>query len=266
MDTLGINFWALFLLWKPVFEIIILWFVIYHIMLFFEGTRAVQVLRGIIILLVAFFLFQRLNFTILDWLLTKLFGISVIAILIIFHPEIRQGLARLGQRHLFGTSLREEEWDVILKETGRAVDNLLRENIGALIAIEKTDSLSSYIESGVVMDARVSSDLLENIFTPKSMLHDGGVIIQHGRIAAAGCLFPLTQSQELNRIYGTRHRAALGLSEETDAIVIVVSEERQDVSLIYRGQFYRDLDRDGLINKTKEMLRQKRQDNGQGQG
>ncbi|MFH0762924.1 MAG: diadenylate cyclase, partial [Candidatus Omnitrophota bacterium] len=182
--------WVVFLLWKPLVEITILWFVIYHIMLFFEGTRAIQVLRGVIILLAAFFLFQRLNFTILDWLLTKLFGISVIAILIIFHPEIRQGLARLGQRHLFGTTLRKEEWDYILKEIGRAVDNLSRENIGAIIAIEKTDSLSAYIESGVVLDARITSDLIEAVFTPRSILHDGGLIIQHGRIAAAGCLFP----------------------------------------------------------------------------
>lgn len=169
MNTSGINFWAVFLLWKPIFEVIILWFVIYHIMLFFEGTRAVQVMRGIIILLVAFFLFQRLNLTILDWLLTKLFGISIIAILIIFHPEIRQGLARLGQGHLFGTTLREEEWDFLLKEIGRAVDNLLRENIGALIAIEKTDSLSSYIESGVLIDGRISSDLIETVFTPRAI-------------------------------------------------------------------------------------------------
>jgi diadenylate cyclase len=257
---------AVFLLWKPFFEIIILWFVIYHIMLFFEGTRAIQVLRGIVILLVAFFLFQRLNLTILDWLLTKLFGISVIAILIIFHPEIRQGLARLGQRHLFGTALREEEWDYILKEIGRAVDNLSRENIGALIAIEKTDSLSTYIESGVSLDARITSDLIETIFTPRSILHDGGLIIQHGRIAAAGCLFPLTQSQELSRIYGTRHRAALGLSEESDAIIIVVSEERQDVSLIYRGQFYRDLNKEELLSKVKEIIKLKKEEDGQSTG
>src|SRR3989338_5369656 len=108
--------------WKPIIEILILWFVIYHIMLFFEGTRAIQVLRGIIILLVAFFVFQKLGLEILNWLLTKLFAISVIAILIIFHPEIRQGLARLGQRHLFGTSESEEELDYILKQIGQATE------------------------------------------------------------------------------------------------------------------------------------------------
>lgn len=249
----------IFLFWKPVIEILILWFVIYHIMLFFEGTRAIQVLRGIITLLVAFFLFQMLSLQILNWLLTKLFGISVIAILVIFHPEIRQGLARLGQRHLFGTSLREEEIDYILKQIGEATENLAKNKIGALIAIEKNDPLAAYIESGVIIDGRVSSDLIENIFTPNSLLHDGGLIIQHGRIIAAGCIFPLTENQDLNRIYGTRHRAALGLSEETDAIVIIVSEERQDMSLVYRGKLHKDLSKEEMLLKIKETIKLKKE-------
>jgi len=244
---------------RPVVEILILWFVIYHIMLFFEGTRAIQVLRGIIILLVAFFLFEKLNFAILDWLLTKLFAISVIAILIIFHPEIRQGLARLGQRHLFGTSLREEEWDYILKEICKAVENLSKAKVGALIAIEKNDPLSAYIESGAPIDARVTSDLIETIFTPNSLLHDGGLVIHQGRIAAAGCLFPLNQNQELSRMFGTRHRAALGLSEESDALIIIVSEERQDISLVYRGKLYKDLSCEELFSKVKEIIQLKKE-------
>lgn len=247
------------LFWKPVFEILILWFMIYHIMLFFEGTRAIQVLRGIITLLVAFFLFQMFGLQILNWLLTKLFGISVIAILIIFHPEIRQGLARLGQRHLFGTSLREEETDYILKQIGEAAENLSKNKIGALIAMEKNDPLAAYIESGVIIDGRVSSDLIENIFTPNSLLHDGGLIIQHGRIIAAGCIFPLTENQDLSRIYGTRHRAALGLSEETDAIVIIVSEERQDMSLVYRGRLHKDLSKEEMLLKIKEAIKLKKE-------
>ncbi len=245
-------------IWKPVVEIFILWIVIYYILLFFEGTRAVHVLRGIVILLVAFFLFQKLNLGVLDWLLTKLFGISVIAILIIFHPEIRQGLARLGQRHLiFGASLREEAMDLMLKEIGKAAENLSRDKIGALIAIEKRDPLTAYIESGALIDANVSADLIQAIFTPNNPLHDGGMIVQHGRIIAAGCLFPLTTNQELSRIFGTRHRAAIGLSEETDAIIIVVSEERQDMSLVYRGKLYKDLSRDDLLNKIKEIIKLK---------
>lgn len=245
-------------LWKPIVEIAILWVVIYHLMLFFEGTRAVQVLRGIVVLLVAFFLFQRLGLQVLDWLLAKLFGISIIAILIIFHPEIRQGLARLGQRHLFGASLRGEELDLVLRELGKAAENLAKDKIGAIIAIEKKDPLAGYIESGVLLDAKASADLIEAIFTPNNPLHDGGLIVQQGRLIAAGCLFPLTQNQDLSRIFGTRHRAALGLSEETDAIVIVVSEERQDISLVYRGKLYKDLSRDDLLTKIKEIIKLKK--------
>lgn len=247
-------------MWKTIVEITILWFVIYQIMLFFEGTRAIQVLRGIVVILVAFFLFQKLGLEALDWLLTKLFAISVLAILIIFHPEIRQGLARLGQRHLFGTMLREEELDQLLKQVGEAADNLCKNKIGALIAIEKNDPLAAYIETAAAIDARASSELIETIFTPKSPLHDGGLIIQHGRIAAAGCLFPLTENQTLSRIYGTRHRAALGLSEETDAILIVISEERQDISLAYNGKFYKDLGQKDIIAKVKELIKLKKED------
>jgi diadenylate cyclase len=244
--------------WKTIVEVIILWVMIYHILLFFEGTRAVQVLRGIVILVVAFFVFQRLNFQVLDWLLTKLFGISVIAFLIIFHPEIRQGLARLGQRHPFNTALREEDLLLALQEVARACESLIKDKIGALIAIEKKDSLAAYIGSGVAIDGRVSSDLIQAIFTPNNPLHDGGLILQQGRIVAAGCLFPLTQNQELSRIFGTRHRAALGLSEETDAIIIVVSEERQDISLVYRGRLYKDLSREDLLSRVKEIIKTKK--------
>jgi len=246
-------------MWKPAIEILILWFVIYHILIFFEGSRAIQVLRGIIILLLAFFLFERMNFQVLDWLLTNLFGTSVIAVLIIFHSEIRQGLARLGQRQLFGTVLREEELSQMLKEIGDAVEHISKDKFGAIIAIEKNDPLTSYIESGQLIDASVSSDLIQAIFTPNNPLHDGGLIIQHGRIAAAGCFFPLTQNQDLSRIFGTRHRAALGLSEETDAMIIIVSEERHDVSLVYSGKLYKDLSRENLVSQIKEVIRLKKE-------
>lgn len=178
--------------------------------------------------------------------------------LIIFHPEIRQGLARLGQRHLFGTVLREEELELILREIIKACDILSKNKIGALIALEKEISLKSYIESGVVIDANVSSELIQTIFTPNSLLHDGGMIIQHGRISAAGCLFPLTENQDLSRIFGMRHRAAIGLSEETDAIVITISEERGDMSLAYQSRLYQGLNREEMLLKTKEFIKIKK--------
>lgn len=247
---------ASILFWKPFSEIIILWFLIYRIMLFFEDTRAVYALRGIIILLVAFVLFKQLDFEVMEWLFTKLFGISVLAVLIIFHPEIRQGLAKLGRQHLIGPVLKAEEWDYVLIQIGKAADDLSKEKIGALIAIEKNDSLSAYIQSGVNIDAHISSELIGTIFNPKSILHDGGMVVRQDRIIAAGCLFPLTENQELSRIFGTRHRAALGLSEETDALIIAVSEERQDVTLFYKAKMYKDLSREELISKIREIVTQ----------
>ncbi|HNQ50986.1 MAG TPA: diadenylate cyclase CdaA [Candidatus Omnitrophota bacterium] len=243
--------------WKPGLEILFLWILIYHALVFFEGTRAIQVWRGIIVLLAIFFLVQYLSLNILNWIFDKLLGISVLAIMVIFHPEIRQGLARLGQHNMFRTPLREEELDIMLKELGKAVEGLCRDKFGALIAIEKSDPLTPFIETGDRIDALVTSDLLHTIFTPNSMLHDGGVIIQSGRIAAAGCLFPLTQNQDLSRVFGTRHRAALGLSEETDALIIVISEERHDVSLVHESRLYKDLSKDELLVKIKNILNPK---------
>ncbi|HNX81965.1 MAG TPA: diadenylate cyclase CdaA [Candidatus Omnitrophota bacterium] len=243
--------------WKPALEVFILWFLIYHIMLFFEGTRAIQVLRGIIILLLAFFIFQKFDFIVLDWLFSKLFAFSILAILVIFHPEIRQGLARLGQRHLFETPLREEELDLVLREVCKATTELSRTKSGALIVLAKEVPLSEFIETGVPLDAKVTSELIQTVFAPNTLLHDGGLIIQNGRIIAAGCLFPLTQKHDLDRMFGTRHRAALGISEITDAIVIVVSEERQDISVVYHGKLYRDLGEDELLVKMKELIKKK---------
>jgi diadenylate cyclase len=241
-------------LWKPAVEISILWFFIYRIILFLAGTRALKVLLGILILLITFFLSQQFNLQVIEWLFTKLFGISVIALLIIFSPEIRQGLAQLGKRQLFTPPFKEEELDLVLREISDAAENLTENKIGAIIAIEKNDSLNPYIESGVIIDARITSDLIQAIFTPNNPLHDGAIIIRQGRIAAASCLFPLAHNKDLSRIYGTRHRAALGLSEETDAILIIVSEERRDISLVYRGRLHKDIARAELADKIKGTI------------
>lgn len=248
----------LVLSWKPITEVIILWFFIYHIIHFFEGTRSLQVVRGIIMLLLVFFISQKFNLIVLGWLLKKLFGISVIAILIIFHPEIRQGLAQLGKRNIFRTILKDDDPHAFVEQIVEACKNLALNKLGGLIAIEKNDSLAAYVQSGETIDARVSADLIQAIFTPNNPLHDGGLIIQHGRITAAGCIFPLAINQELSRVFGTRHRAALSLSEETDAILIIVSEERRDVSIIYRKKFYRDLSNAELESKIKELIKTKK--------
>ncbi|MFA5093386.1 MAG: diadenylate cyclase CdaA [Candidatus Omnitrophota bacterium] len=245
------------LYWKPIIEIIILWFLIYHILLFFVGTRALQALKGIIIILFAFLIFQRFDFFVLNRLFRELFGLSVIAILVIFSPEIRQGLASIGKGGVFKTNQKEEGLDFIINQIAKACESLAQNKFGALIAIEKNDSLSTYIQTGEALDSRICAELIEAIFTPNNPLHDGGLIIQKNRIAAAGCIFPLTANQELSRIFGTRHRAALGLSEDVDAILIIVSEERQDISIIYRKKFYKDLGGQQLETKIKELLLEK---------
>lgn len=244
--------------WKIFVELAILWFIFYRIMLFFEGTRSVQVLRGIIVLVFAFFIFQILRLETLDWLFTHLFGISVIGILIIFQPEIRQGLARLGQRNIFKTALYEEEIEEMLKEIVEAADVLGRSKIGALIALEKEDSLGDYIESGIKIDSHVTAELIQTIFTPNSLLHDGGLVIQNDRIVAAACLFPLTEKADLNRLFGTRHRAAIGLAEQTDAAVVIVSEETGDISFCHNGKLMRDLDLKTLLENLKTNFTHKK--------
>lgn len=246
--------------WRPFFEIIILWYAIYRILLFFEGTRARNVLRGIIVLIVLFFIFQRLGLRTLDWIMAKIFAISVIGIFIIFQPELRQGLARLGRRHIIFTSavLKEEELEVLIKQLVETAANFSEKKIGALIALERDDSLRNYIDSGIHIDAVISEELLEAIFVHFSPLHDGGIIIVGTRIVAAGCLFPLTDNTKLSRTYGTRHRAALGLAEDTDAVVIAVSEETGKISLATEGHMIGDISKDELARTLRNLLRQKR--------
>lgn len=249
------------LLWRPFIEVIILWYVIYHILIFFERTRARNVLRGLIVLIVAFFICQRLGLSTLDWIMTKIFAISVIGIFILFQPELRQGLARLGggRSNVFTSlALKEEELEVLIKQLSTTAEDFSTKKIGTLIALERENSLGVYIDSGIQIDAMISGELLESIFIHHSPLHDGGVVVVGSRVAAAACLFPLTDNMRLSRSYGTRHRAALGLSEDTDAIVIVVSEETGKISLATEGHMINDISKEELARTLRNLLRQKR--------
>lgn len=246
-----------FFIWdviKPAIEIAILWGVFYRILAFFEGTRAFQVLKGISYLLIAFIVSQILGLDILNWLLTKFFAISIIALMIIFQQELRQGLARLGQRHLFNISLEEAEIIEIIEELATTVYKLSRGKTGALIAIEREIKLRTYIESGVVIDSKISAELLQSIFNPLAPLHDGGVIISGDRIVAVSCLFPLSENPNFNKIIGTRHRAALGITEQTDTIVILVSEETGEISVATDGKFIPVINRERFVNTLKGLL------------
>jgi diadenylate cyclase len=224
---------------------------------FFEGSRAFQVFKGIIYLLVAFLISQVLGLDTLNWLLTKFFAISIIALIIIFQQELRHGLARLGQQHFFNFGLEESEIIAIIEELTSAAYKLSRQKIGGLIAIERETKLKPYIESGITIDAQISTEMIQSIFNPQSPIHDGGIITRGNRIAAVSCLFPLSDNPNFSKIIGTRHRAALGITEQTDAVVIMISEETAEISVACDGRFIPIVNRERLVNILKDLLIQK---------
>lgn len=239
-------------LWRPLLEIAIIWFVLYTVFRFIQGTRTVQVLMGLIVIAIFFHVARFLELTTINWVLTKLFAIGIFALLIIFQPELRRALTRLGQ-HAVLTSFFQTGG--VIDEVVKACEVMSRARCGALIAIERDVGLKNYIESGVLVDSQVTSELLLTIFYPNTPLHDGGIIIRGDRVASAGSLFPLTQSVEVSKTLGTRHRAAIGLTEETDAVCILVSEETGSIAVAVQGKLKRDLDGDGLLRVLKGLFR-----------
>ena len=221
--------------WRDVVEIAIVAVVIYRILLVFVGTRAIRMLLGFFSLVGIYVISRILGLTLIEYLLTTLFQFGVIAVLIVFQPELRSALASLGQNRIFRAFSRMQASEVV-EEIVEAVEDLSRGKVGAIVAIEQEIGLGEYLETGTPLQARVSAPLLQNIFTPYSLLHDGATVLRGDEIIAAGVILPLTQFPVTDRTLGTRHRAALGLSEETDALVIVVSEETGIVSVAHRGR------------------------------
>ncbi len=240
--------------WKAVVEIIILWMVVYRIFLFLKGTKAVYLLRGIIFLVISLLVFQMLGFPVLTRLLTYFFAFFLILIVIIFQPELREGLIHLGKRHIFYIEPKKEEIENTLREIVAAAGALARKKEGALIAITREIGLKRYIESGIFLNADLTSELIQNIFYSGAPLHDGGVIVQGTKVIAASCLFPLSDNPTLGKTVGMRHRAAVGLSEHSDAVVVMVSEENGSISLAINGQLTRDLTPTDLFTILKGQL------------
>src|SRR5438445_3772178 len=204
---------------------------------FVRGTRGAPVVTGFLVVLLAFVLVSfLLDLKELRYLLGVFSAAFVVAILVIFQPELRRMLAELGNLPLFTTAHEQRENIEIIVQT---VERLADVRIGALLAIEQSIQLQEAVESGIIVDCQASPEMLETIFFPNNAIHDGGVIIKGDRIAYAACIFPLTQRQDLNKSLGTRHRAAIGLSEETDAVVVAVSEETGAISYAYKGQLVR---------------------------
>ena len=227
-----------------VIDVLIVAFLLYKLFTLMSGTRAVHMFFGLIILFFLSVVAQWMNLMALNWIVSSLKTVWVIAFVIIFQPELRRALASLGQNRVLSRFFSQETGAI--PEIVRAASRMADKGIGAIIVLEKDMGLKNYIETGTRIEARVTSELLETIFTPKSPLHDGAVIIQNDRIVAAGTILPLTQDQRLSAALGTRHRAALGLAEETDAVIIVVSEETHAISMATAGKLKRKIDTNTL--------------------
>ncbi len=226
--------------WRDVLEVALVSFAIYRVLLLVYRTRAMQVLAGIIVLAITYGIAYLLNLAMIVYLLTLVFSYGAIALLVVFAPELRAALAQIGRSPMSRLFAHMAETE-IADEIADAVERLSRSGIGAIIAIEREVSIEEYAQSGSEMNAKVSADLLATIFTPYSPLHDGAVLIRGDTIIGAGCILPLSQAALVDRSLGTRHRAALGLSEETDALVVVVSEETAAITVAANGRLWREI-------------------------
>ncbi len=226
--------------WRDPLEIALVAYALYRVLRLFHGTRTLQIVTGLGILLAIHAAAWILHLELISFLLGYVFQYGAIALLVVFAPELRSALAHLGQARL-ARVFRQMEDREVTEEIVDAVERLSRSGIGAIIAIEREVPLDQWAESGSPMEAKVSADLVLTIFTPYSPLHDGAVLVRGDLIIAAGCILPLSQKPLADRALGTRHRAALGLSDESDALVVVVSEERSTVSVAERGRLWREL-------------------------
>lgn len=226
--------------WRDLLEIGIVALALYRALLLLHGTRAVQMLIGIMVIVLVYVAAWVAKLTVILTILNFIFSFAPIAAVVLFAPELRAGLAHLGQSRVT-RFFRRMDTSEVAEEVADAVERLSRSGIGAIMAVEREVGLGDYVQSGSEMQAKVSADLLTTIFTPYSPLHDGAVIIRGDTIIGAGCILPLSQAHIDDRSLGTRHRAALGLSEETDALVIVVSEETATISVASMGQLERPL-------------------------
>src|SRR5687767_2754038 len=231
-------------IWRPVVEILILAIGIYYVASFVRGTRGSAIFTGTLVLLLTLGLISNwLELQVLQWLLSIFSPFFAVSVIVIFQPEIRRMLAQLGSLQLFYSAHEQRENIEVIVQT---VERLADVRIGSLIAIEQSIQLHEAAESGIPVDCIATPEMLETIFFPNNAIHDGGIIIKGDRIAYAACIFPLTQRQDLSKTLGTRHRAAIGLSEETDAVVVVVSEETGSISHVYKGQLVRGVTQEEL--------------------
>lgn len=241
------------LTWRDAVDVLVVAVIIYNLLLLVRGTRAVQMLGGLAFVGVVYYIAQLAELPTVQKILENLLIVLPFAIIVLFQQEIRRALANVGRNPLWGLTKQQKVvssfGDIVLAAT-----TLSSRRVGALIVIERLQGLRNYIENGIPLESLLSYDLLINLFTPDTPLHDGAVIVQDDRVAAAACFLPLTANPELSKEFGTRHRAALGITEETDAVAVVVSEETGIISVCFDGEMIRDLDGKNLRNTLYKYL------------
>ncbi|BBB91424.1 MAG TPA: diadenylate cyclase CdaA [Methylomusa anaerophila] len=237
-------------------DIVIVAVVLYKLYFMIKDSRAVALLKGLIVLLLATLVSKWLGLNVVNWLLQKSMTVVLVALPVVFQPELRRALEHLGRGRFFqGSSLlNAEEKETLFAEIARTVAVLSKNKIGALIVLERDTGLNDYIETGIKVDGLITSEFLTNVFIPNTPLHDGAVIIRGNRMQAAGCLLPLTEDRSLSKELGTRHRAAIGITEQTDAVVIVVSEETGIISVARGGRLIRYIDCDKLVEHLRPLF------------
>lgn len=239
--------------WQDLLDILLIAGGVYWIISLIRGTRAVQMLLGLVVVFLTYLASQYFELYTLNWVLDNFLSSILLVIVVLFQNDIRRALTEVGRGSLFGVG-EHAVYGPVLEEVTKAAVSLAGKRIGALIVLEREVGLNEYIEVGTRLDARVSKEILCSIFPTTSPLHDGAVVIQRGRITSAGCFLPLTTNPSVNKMFGTRHRAALGLTEETDAVVVVVSEEEGTVSLVREGRITRDLDTGALHAALQQLF------------
>lgn len=239
--------------WRDAVEIAVLWVLVYQLYRIFRATRGARILVGLAVVIIVLTLAsQLLELRVIEWMVKSAAAILAFALLIIFQPELRNALARLGSSKLFSFATSQQK--VFLETVGDSVMKLSKNRFGALFAIERSISLEEYETTGIVIDAQLSVELVASIFHPKTSLHDGGMILKNERVAAAGCIFPVSQKELSDRALGLRHRAGFGISEESDAVAIIVSEETGHVSIVTGGKLYRGLSEKEFRTKLEELF------------
>ena len=242
--------------WQDLLDVGIITFLVYRSLQIVRGSRAMQMIIGLAVILVAYVSSRALGLLTLNWILDNFLGSIILVIIVIFQSDIRRALAQVGSAPLFAAAERTAQGsEEIFDEISQAALALAEKKVGALIVIEREVGLNEYMEIGTRLDARVSRELVESVFLPHSPIHDGALVIQKGRVTAVRCLLPLSTNPNLRTTWGTRHRAALGVTEETDAVAIVVSEQEGTAALVVGGNVTENIDRERLRSALKDLLK-----------